>query len=193
MEYMGDQEFWDRKFNARGDQPLNPEQALVEHIACFKKGSVLDLACGDGRNALFLLKNGFVVTGLDFSAKALERLGRFAKRKGWSVNTLQRDLSRADALEDIGVFDNIVVNHYRLSGQQLIQIEQHLSDSGILFVTGFGHRHRVDNNIREQELLQQADFEKVKEAFEQIHYDEFQDDRGFFVTYIFRKRSLLPD
>ncbi|MFA9376446.1 MAG: class I SAM-dependent methyltransferase [Lachnotalea sp.] len=62
----------------------------------FKKGSFLDIACGDGRNTLFLLENGFDVTGVDFSSKALERLQIFAKQNNYLVNTKQIDLSIAN-------------------------------------------------------------------------------------------------
>ncbi len=52
MDYMGNKEYWDDKFDKRSNNPLSPEISLVENIACFKQGSVLDLACGDGRKCL---------------------------------------------------------------------------------------------------------------------------------------------
>lgn len=71
MEYMGDKTYWDSKFEIRGDNLLSPEKALVNNIGYLKRGTVLDVACGDGRNALYLLQKGFDVTGVDFSNKAL--------------------------------------------------------------------------------------------------------------------------
>lgn len=190
MRYMGNEEFWDSKFANRSDNPLNPEQSLVENAIYFKKGSVIDIACGDGRNALFLLKNGFNVTGVDFSNEALERLSRFAKRNNYLVNTKQIDLSRTNSLNDIGTFDNILINHYRLNKEQFKNIENHITENGILFVCGFGHNHKVDSRIRKEDLIQPTDFEYIKESFDLIKYIENQDDRGFFVTYIFSKRKI---
>lgn len=138
MEFIGNKEYWDNKFISRGDNLLDPEKSIVENIIYFKKDSVIDVACGDGRNTLFLLKNGFEVTGVDFSDKALERLRMFAEKNNYLVNTKQIDLSIPNSLKDIGVFDNILINHYRLNREQLKDIEN-------------------------------------------------QDDRGFFVTYIFSK------
>lgn len=80
MEYMGNKEYWDEKFANRGDNLLSPEKSLIDNIGYFKRGTILDIACGDGRNTLFLLKKGFKVTGIDFSSKALERLKMFAKK-----------------------------------------------------------------------------------------------------------------
>ena len=190
MEYMGNKEYWDNKFANRSDNPLNPEKSVTENIAYLKKGSILDIACGDGRNALFLLENGFKVTGIDFSNKALERLNIFAKRNNYLVNTKQVDLSIPNSLNNIGIFDNILINHYRLSKEQLEDIEKHITDNGILFICGFGHNHEIDSKIRKEDLIQPDDFENLKKSFELIKNTEIQDDRGVFVTYIFRKRIM---
>jgi tellurite methyltransferase len=189
MEYMGDDNFWDEKFASRSDKPLSPEKSLVDNVEYLKDGSVLDIACGDGRNSLFLLEKGFKVTGVDFSSKALERLKRFANRENYTVKTMKIDLSKLEGLSNIGVFDNIVINHYRLSKEVLANIHNNISDNGILFVCGFGHKHQVDSSIRKQDLIQPSDFDDVKKIFDLVKYTENKDDRGFFVTYIFRKRS----
>jgi len=55
MEYMGNKEFWDNEFENRKDSPLDPEKSVVENIMYFEKGSVFYIACGYGRNTLFLL------------------------------------------------------------------------------------------------------------------------------------------
>jgi hypothetical protein len=56
-----------------------------------------------------------------------------------------------------------------------------------LFICGFGHKHKVDCKIREEDLIQPSDFEDLKKSFDLIKYVENEDERGFFVTYIFRK------
>jgi SAM-dependent methyltransferase len=189
MEYMGDKEYWEKKFANRSDHPLSPEKTIVENIACFKKGSILDIACGDGRNTLFFLENGFEATGVDFSSKALERLRMFAKRNKYIVGTEQIDINMPNALRDIGVFDNVVINHYRLNKKQLEEIKSHIAEDGILFICGFGYKHQVDSKIRKEDLIQSTDFENIKKSFALMKYIENQDDRGFFVTYIFRKKK----
>lgn len=189
MEYIGKNDYWNEKFSKRSDCLLSPEKSLVENITELKKGTILDIACGDGRNTLFLLEKGFNVTGVDFSSKALERLNMFAKRCNYLVNTIQIDLSIPNSLYDIGVYDNIVINHYRLDKHQLKDIESHITTDGILFVCGFGNKHKVDSKIREKDLIQSTDFEDIRKNFELIKYIENHDDKGFFVTYLFRKRK----
>ena len=176
MEYMGNKEYWEDKFVNRSNNPLNPEKAVIENLKYLKEGSILDLACGDGRNTLFLLEKGFQVTGVDFSNKALERLRGFAKRNNYLVNTNQIYLSLPNALSDIGIFDNILINHYRLNRSQLKDIESHIADGGTLFICGFGHNHQVDSKIRKDDLIQPTDFEDIKKSFELIRYIENKDD-----------------
>lgn len=189
MDYMGNQIFWDRKFEGRGHKLLSPEVAVVENIGRFKQGTVLDLACGDGRNALFLMKKGFKVTGVDFSSMALKRLAMFAEINNYSVNTLQIDLSKPGVLKELGIFDNILINHYRMNKEQLREIDEHISEEGILFVCGFGHNHKTDLRVRQEDLIRVSDFEDISKSFELLKYQEKIDERGVFVTYIFQKKK----
>lgn len=187
MEYMGDKNYWNNKFEVREDKVLSPEKVLVNNIGYLKAGTVLDVACGDGRNALYLLENGFDVTGIDFSNRALERLNAFATRAGYTIETKQVDLSSSKSLNELRNFDNIVINHYRASKEVLKEISKHINDDGILFVCGFGHKHKVDSKIRKEDLILESDFEEIKNTFNLIKYEENEDERGFFVTYILKK------
>lgn len=189
MEYMGDRQFWDDKFASRGNQPLPPEKALVEHAACFKKGSVLDIACGDGRNSLFLLERGFHVTGIDFSREALKRLEKFARQRNHLVATRPVDLNEPDALAELGTFDNIVINHYRLNKESLARLHSLVSDEGILFVCGFGHAHTHDPTIRPEDLIHPSDFDDVLSHFRLLTYVEEENEIGSIVTYMFCKEK----
>lgn len=188
MDYIGNKKYWDEKFINRSDKLLAPEKSLVENIALFKKGSVLDIACGDGRNSIYLIENGFKITAIDFSIIALKRLKIFAKKSNYSVSTKQIDLSVKNSLKELNIFDNVVINHYRLNKTQFADIKNHITENGLLFICGFGHKHKVDSKIRQEDLIQPNDFEDIGDFFELIKYVESEDDRGFFVTYIFRKK-----
>ena len=45
----------------------------------------------------------------------------------------------------------------------------------------------INNSMDLNELKKLLDFEDIKKSFQLIEYIENQDDRGFFVTYIFQK------
>lgn len=115
----------------------------------------------------------------------------FAERYDYTVNTGQVDLSMPNSLEDIGIYDNIVINHYRLSKEQLEDIGSHITQDGILFVCGFGYKHRVDSRIRLEDLIQPSDFEGIRKSFELVRYIENEEVRGFLSLISFvRCREL---
>ncbi len=54
-------------------------------------GKVLELACGEGRNAVFLAQQGFCVDAIDSSEVAIEKAKSWAKEKGSKVNFINAD------------------------------------------------------------------------------------------------------
>src|SRR5664279_2220266 len=65
---------WDERYRADGlvwGQP--PNRWVVEELSGAMPGRALDLACGEGRNALWLAAQGWQVTGVDFSAMAISK------------------------------------------------------------------------------------------------------------------------
>lgn len=174
MEYMGNKNFWEQKFLSRPDSQLPPETILIEDAAFFKeKGSVLDLACGDGRNALFLAGNGFEVTAVDFSEAALNRLKRFAEKERLTVYTQQMDLCCEENFDSLGNFDMIVCNHYRLLSKTAMQLKKHLTKNGVLWINGFAECPQDNPAIRQSDLI-------VKEDYLQIGY-QLEDEKEYQV------------
>jgi tellurite methyltransferase len=77
------------------------------------RGRALDVACGAGRNALYLAENGFAVTALDISPVALVRARRAATERGLDVEWLCADLDgELDDALPAGGFDLIVWVRY---------------------------------------------------------------------------------
>jgi len=90
-----DQKRWDERFGkkefALGKEP-NP--FLKKHIRLLPKGKALDIATGEGRNAVFLAQNGFEVDAVDISEKGLKKAQKFAREKGVNINTFLVDLDQ---------------------------------------------------------------------------------------------------
>ena len=55
-----------------------PNEFLVSEVAGLPAGSAVDLACGEGRNAVWLAERGWKVTGVDFSSVGLAKAQRLA-------------------------------------------------------------------------------------------------------------------
>ena len=66
---------------------------LVEHASLLPKGRVLCLAEGEGRNAVFLAKQGYTVTAVDASSVGLEKARQLAQKNNVEIETIQADLA----------------------------------------------------------------------------------------------------
>lgn len=55
-----------------------PNQFLPPEVADLPKGTALDLACGEGRNAVWLASQGWTVTGVDFSPVGVAKAEKLA-------------------------------------------------------------------------------------------------------------------
>lgn len=88
-----DREKWDARYRqgAYTDRP-RPSPLLQEWVNRIPRGRALDVACGAGRNALFLAAEGFDVDAVDISAAALERAREHAEQAGLDINWIQHDL-----------------------------------------------------------------------------------------------------
>jgi SAM-dependent methyltransferase len=106
---------WNEKYRKREDKTSGPDDFLVRHRKKLVKGRALDLASGDGRNSLFLAKEGFKVTAVDISDVALQRLARAAERAGMHVETKRCDLESGDTDWRRGLhrYENIVILNYK--------------------------------------------------------------------------------
>lgn len=74
-----------------------PSAVLKQWIDRIPRGRALDLACGSGRNALFLAAHGFEVDAVDISDAALDIGRRRAREAGLGVNWIEQDLDEPPA------------------------------------------------------------------------------------------------
>jgi SAM-dependent methyltransferase len=62
-----------------------PNEFLPPEVADLPPGRALDLACGEGRNAIWLATQGWQVTGVDFSETGIAKAQRLADERGIDV------------------------------------------------------------------------------------------------------------
>ena len=109
-----EREKWDARYrDGAYEDRTHPTALLAEWLPRLPRGRALDVACGAGRNALYLAANGFAVSALDISTVALARGRRDAAERGLDVEWLCADLDEdlEKALPD-GGFDLIVWVRY---------------------------------------------------------------------------------
>jgi len=77
----------------------HPSALLAEWIDRVPRGRALDVACGAGRNALFLASHGFEVDAFDISAEALARAREQANQANLNINWIEQDLDEPLSLD----------------------------------------------------------------------------------------------
>ena len=86
-------EIWDERHAAHDPiESRDPDATLASAIEGLVPGRALDLATGDGRNAVLLARKGWRVTAVDFSAVAIDRARRSASVTGVAVDWIEADL-----------------------------------------------------------------------------------------------------
>lgn len=99
---------WDQRYSedgfAYGTNPNDFIKSEYSHIP--KGGKVLCLAEGEGRNAVFLAKQGYQVTAVDQSSVGLEKAQRLASENGVKITTVVANLADYDLGSE--VWDGIV-------------------------------------------------------------------------------------
>lgn len=99
-------ESWDDRYS-KGKYPTDgPHRLLIGIVKTVEPGTALDLACGAGRNAVFLAQQGWSVTGVDYSEVGIELARAKALGSGLKVDFRIADLEK-------GGFQ-IIEDHYDL-------------------------------------------------------------------------------
>ena len=85
---------WDERYSAESyAYGKDANDFLKDHHARIPKGRVLSLAEGEGRNAVFLARQGYAVTAVDSSAVGLKKAERLAQENGVEITCVQADLA----------------------------------------------------------------------------------------------------
>lgn len=132
-----------------------PSPWIVEHAPLIRNnGQVLDLACGNGRHALWLAKQGYRVDALDRDAKALASMVGMD-----NINVLNVDIEAGRWPGSGQRYDGIIVSRY-LYRPLLSKLAEMLEPGGILiyetFMVGnerYGRPSNPDFLLRTNELL----------------------------------------
>ena len=123
---------WDERYRAGSYAArIHPTQLLAERLADLPRGRALDVACGAGRNALFLAEAGYEVDAVDVSSVGLERGARTAAERGLAINWIEADLEPAAAATVLPESNYDLIVMVRYVNMPLIPVlAQRLGDGG---------------------------------------------------------------
>ena len=138
-------EKWDKRYNeTEGEGFPGPSETLADLLPQLPKGRALDIACGRGRNALFLADNGWEVDAVDGSAVALRQGEEAAQKTGVMVNFIEVDLENYSI--EAGHYD-LIINFNYLDRELVPEIVKGLKKGGALLFETFTIRHSIGVRI----------------------------------------------
>ncbi len=169
--------------------PDHPAAWLTENVALIPGGGlVLDVACGRGRNALYLAASGFKVHAIDRGEEAIRALEAKAEAMGVIVGTQVVDLESGRPPIEPARYDAVVVINYLHRPLMSVLIEA-LVPGGVLIYETFtvgqaqrGHPRNPDFLLRDGELRDLA------KPLEIVRWRE-GDVQGKLVASIVARRS----
>ena len=111
-------EEWDRKYSETELLwSAEPNRFLVAELAELPPRRALDLACGEGRNTLWLAERGWEAIGVDFSEVAIGKARERASDTGLDVDFVCADLLEYEPERD--AFDLVLVFYLHLPETEL--------------------------------------------------------------------------
>jgi len=88
---------WDQVYlNPDSKVPVNPSTLVLESTANLKAGAALDVGMGNGRNAIYLARKGWKVTGIDISQAAVKQAQAEAAKLKVELDARAGDIERMD-------------------------------------------------------------------------------------------------
>ena len=142
-----DADAWDTRYrDAELLWSAEPNQFVAAELADLPAGTALDLACGEGRNAVWLAGRGWRVTAVDFSPVAVDRGRSLASARDVEVTWLVEDIVTWRP-PDVA-FDAVVVAYLQLPIEELARVlpaaAAAVAPGGVLVAVG----HDRDNLTR---------------------------------------------
>lgn len=87
-----DPAMWDERYAASDYVwTVTVNRFVEEHLDDLSPGQAIDLAAGEGRNAVWLAQRGWQVTAVDFSRVGLEKAARLAADNGVEIELVEAD------------------------------------------------------------------------------------------------------
>lgn len=149
------------------------------------KPRALDIAMGEGRNAVYLARNGFDVEGVDISRAAVLKAQRMAREAKVRLNAVTADLD-SYKIEKEG-FDVIAIFYY-LQRDQVKNIVEGLKPGGMLvFESNTNEELKYNSKRNPRELLRKGEIKTLFKGLEIVESKEIDDGTHAFASLLARK------
>ena len=200
MKYGPDK--WDERFASEEFvYGTKPNEFLKQNIGSLPMGKVLCVADGEGRNGVFLARNGFEVTSIDFSQEALDKADKFAIENSVNIETICSDLLKYDFGKE--QYDGIISIFSHFNKNETNDLHKKyfnaLKPGGVFLIEAFakeqlpldsGGPKNIDllYDIEDIESsFPEGDFQLLKKDIVYLHEGELHDGKAVVVRAIVQK------
>lgn len=181
---------WNEIFDQGRGFSREPNRLLVETVKDQTPGIALDLATGQGRNALYLASQGWQVTGVDAAEEGLRRAREQALARNLALETIVADLDDWDPGADR--YDLVTLMYAGDHAKWIDKIKASLRAGGLVVVEGWA-KESPDSPAG----FGEGQLAKLFDGYEIVRDETIDDvpdwgwDRGKLVRFVARKRSPL--
>lgn len=135
---------YEDKYNSEdyywGIQPNSLCYEIMKLMPPTKPFKVLDIGCGEGKDAVFLARNGYIVSGFDITEKGIEKAKLLAEKCGVQVNFFRADISDYKLEEDYDIIFSSGVFHFinpELRNEIISNLKEHTIKGGLNVINAF--------------------------------------------------------
>ncbi|SOC43794.1 class I SAM-dependent methyltransferase [Ureibacillus acetophenoni] len=175
------QEVWEKEYrNVDNLWGFTPNNILLKYIDLVPKGGkVLDVGIGEGRNALFFAKQGFVVQGIDISETAINRCLDLSKEHNLKIVAKVDDIRNYEVKKDqysLIILSNVLnfFPDHEIS-EIIAKLKNGLKENGLIYINVFDNEEPSLTKAKER-CKQIADFTYYDEKNEMYHHYFTQDE-----------------
>lgn len=165
---------WDKKYQENPEllQDRDVSKKLKYIVNNIQGKTALDLACGTGRNSIYLANYGFEVEALDISEVAINAL---KEKDITNVSTQLIDLEGFIPMQN--TYDLIVMTNY-LDREIIPHLSRALKQNGVLFIeTYMDHEDNNKSKSNPAFLLKKDELKTYfDDKFEVLQYEEFDNE-----------------
>ncbi|HOJ83847.1 MAG TPA: methyltransferase domain-containing protein [Bacillota bacterium] len=104
-KYRGEGYYW-------GTTPSAICYEILKLIPPVRPLKLLDIGCGEGRNAVFFARNGYIVSAFDLAPDGVEKTRQMSAEAGVTVNAFEADLLTYRFKERFDILFSVGVLHY---------------------------------------------------------------------------------
>jgi rhodanese-related sulfurtransferase len=160
------------KINAHPHNLIAPSRYLVESFDLLPRGVALDVAMGNGRNAVFLATRGFDVDGVDVNPEVVEQARTRARQLGAPIRAVVGNVEDGSYIVPVESYDVVVVFNF-LHRPLFNDIRDGLKPGGVVVYQTFTtEQPRFGPPLNPAHLLRPGELREAFAGFDVLRHRE---------------------